>query len=71
MWIECRDGHNVSRLVSGNPKGAMLTHRNVVSNVSAFICVTKVNTVSNDSHINQNFSLSSRKPISQQQQFQK
>lgn len=28
----------------GNPKGAMLTHRNVVSNTAAFIKITKVNT---------------------------
>uniref|UniRef100_A0A8C1I266 Arachidonate--CoA ligase n=1 Tax=Cyprinus carpio carpio TaxID=630221 RepID=A0A8C1I266_CYPCA len=35
----------------GNPKGAMLTHSNIVSNVSAFIYVTKVNTSSNDSPI--------------------
>lgn len=27
----------------GNPKGAMLTHRNVVSNTAAFIKITKVN----------------------------
>uniref|UniRef100_A0A671MA40 Long-chain-fatty-acid--CoA ligase n=1 Tax=Sinocyclocheilus anshuiensis TaxID=1608454 RepID=A0A671MA40_9TELE len=33
---------------TGNPKGAMLTHRNIVSNSSAFIYVTKVNT---DVHI--------------------
>uniref|UniRef100_A0A8C1XY85 Long-chain-fatty-acid--CoA ligase n=1 Tax=Cyprinus carpio TaxID=7962 RepID=A0A8C1XY85_CYPCA len=32
---------------TGNPKGAMLTHRNVVSNSSAFIYVTKVQ----DSHL--------------------
>uniref|UniRef100_A0A672N2E8 Long-chain-fatty-acid--CoA ligase n=1 Tax=Sinocyclocheilus grahami TaxID=75366 RepID=A0A672N2E8_SINGR len=36
---------------TGNPKGAMLTHRNIVSNSSAFIYVTKVNTVSNNSPI--------------------
>uniref|UniRef100_A0A671KZA1 Arachidonate--CoA ligase n=1 Tax=Sinocyclocheilus anshuiensis TaxID=1608454 RepID=A0A671KZA1_9TELE len=35
----------------GNPKGAMLTHRNIASNVSAFIYVTKVNTFSNNSPI--------------------
>uniref|UniRef100_A0A671KVZ7 Long-chain-fatty-acid--CoA ligase n=1 Tax=Sinocyclocheilus anshuiensis TaxID=1608454 RepID=A0A671KVZ7_9TELE len=33
---------------TGNPKGAMLTHRNIASNVSAFIYVTKVNTFSNN-----------------------
>uniref|UniRef100_A0A671MBC7 Arachidonate--CoA ligase n=1 Tax=Sinocyclocheilus anshuiensis TaxID=1608454 RepID=A0A671MBC7_9TELE len=32
--------------LTGNPKGAMLTHRNIVSNSSAFIYVTKVNTAS-------------------------
>lgn len=37
--------------LTGNPKGAMLTHSNIVSNVSAFIYVTKVNTFSNDSPI--------------------
>uniref|UniRef100_A0A671KUT8 Long-chain-fatty-acid--CoA ligase n=1 Tax=Sinocyclocheilus anshuiensis TaxID=1608454 RepID=A0A671KUT8_9TELE len=36
---------------TGNPKGAMLTHRNIASNVSAFIYVTKVNTFSNNSPI--------------------
>uniref|UniRef100_A0A8C9VDZ0 Long-chain-fatty-acid--CoA ligase n=1 Tax=Scleropages formosus TaxID=113540 RepID=A0A8C9VDZ0_SCLFO len=30
---------------TGNPKGAMLTHRNVVSNCSAFIKITEVNNV--------------------------
>uniref|UniRef100_A0A8C2ZS34 Long-chain-fatty-acid--CoA ligase n=1 Tax=Cyclopterus lumpus TaxID=8103 RepID=A0A8C2ZS34_CYCLU len=33
---------------TGNPKGAMLTHRNVVSNCSAFIRMTEVSTTSDD-----------------------
>ncbi|XP_037554161.1 long-chain-fatty-acid--CoA ligase 1a [Nematolebias whitei] len=38
---------------TGNPKGAMLTHRNVVSNTAAFIKVTKVHSMLNvhDVHI--------------------
>lgn len=31
--------------LSGNPKGAMLTHGNVISNTAAFIRLTEVNTL--------------------------
>uniref|UniRef100_A0AAQ4QHH0 Arachidonate--CoA ligase n=1 Tax=Gasterosteus aculeatus aculeatus TaxID=481459 RepID=A0AAQ4QHH0_GASAC len=36
---------------TGNPKGAMLTHKNVVSNCSAFIKITEVSVNADDVHI--------------------
>lgn len=34
----------LSLSLAGNPKGALLTHRNIISNISAFTKITEVNT---------------------------
>lgn len=40
--LDCFTLFLISLSLSGNPKGAMLTHRNILSNVSAFTKITEV-----------------------------